>query len=237
MNTDLHNFPDKIGRAHAAVTPTASFFDNELHLLPGVTIPLRSMLVDTADEAILVSPVGTVAEREAVGARPTVLVAPSLLHHKHLDESLARLPVRGLWGPQGLAEKHPTFAGAKVFGVDPWPYGGALDFVTIDGAPKRNEVVFFHAPSRTIYTADLVFAIHEPKGLLTPLTFRVMGIYKRFAMAKMWKKWVEDRAAFRRSIEQVLAWDFDRIAMGHGDLVQANGREMLIAALRERDLL
>ena len=64
-----------------------------------------------------------------------------------------------------------------------------------------------------------------------------MGIYKRFAMASMWKRWVTDRAAFRQSIEQVLAWDFDRIAMGHGDLVTENGRAMLIAALRERDLL
>jgi hypothetical protein len=53
----------------------------------------------------------------------------------------------------------------------------------------------------------------------------------------MWKHWVKDRAAFDRSIRQMLAWDFDRIVMAHGTIVGANGKQMMIDALRERDLL
>jgi hypothetical protein len=56
-------------------------------------------------------------------------------------------------------------------------------------------------------------------------------------MARMWKLWVKDRAAFERSIEAVLAWDFDRIAMAHGEILETNARDRLIGALRERDLL
>jgi glyoxylase-like metal-dependent hydrolase (beta-lactamase superfamily II) len=125
----------------------------------------------------------------------------------------------------------------RVFGRDPWPHEPELAALVIEGAPKRNEVVFFHRATRTLYTADLVFNIHRHAGLLTPLTFRAMGIYKRFAVAKMWNHWIKDRAAFDRSIERMLAWDFDRIVMAHGDIVETGGRRMLIDALRERKLL
>lgn len=216
---------------------TVRYFDSELHMLPGVTLPLRSMLVESADDAILISPVGTAEEASAVGSTLTTLVAPSLLHHKHLLEAIDLLAPRDLWGPPGLVEKKPELAGSKVFGVDAWPYGDILPFVAIDGAPRRNEVVFFHPPTRTIYTADLVFALHEPRGFLAPLAFRAMGIHNRFGIAKMWKHWVKDQAAFRRSIERILAWDFDRIAMAHGDIVETGGKAQLVSALRERDLI
>ena len=233
MRSDLHVTPEEIGHAHTALQPTAQYFDNELHLLPGVRIPLRSMLVKLDRDAILISPVGTDEERIAAGSSP-VLVAPSLLHHKHLGE--IKNP-RAVWGPRGFAEKLPQYADVHVFGEDPWPYGDALPFVAIEGAPKRNEVVFFHRPSRTIYTADLVFNMRSPKGFLAPLTFRAMGVWKRFGMARPWKSWVKDPVAFRTSIEEILAWDFDRIEMAHGETVERNGRALLIAALRERDLL
>lgn len=237
MRSDLHVFPDEIGHAHVAAQPAASYFDNELHLLPGVSIPLRSMLVELDRDAVLISPCGGDAERAAVGSRSTVLVAPSLLHNLHLADAMKQLDVKALWAPPGFVEKLPQFAGAKTFGHDPWPYGEALPYVLIEGAPKRNEVVFFHRASRTIYTADLVFNMHEKAGFLSPLTFRAMGVWKRFAMARPWKHWVKDKAAFRRSIEEVLAWDFDRIAMAHGDIVERDGRALLIGALKERDLL
>lgn len=219
-----------------AAQPAASYFDNELHLLPGVTIPLRSMLVELDRDAVLISPCGSEAERLAIGSRPAVIVAPSLLHHLHLEEAMQH-DVKALWAPPGFVDKLPQYVGAKTFGVDPWPYGEALPFVVIEGAPKRNEVVFFHRASRTVYTADLVFNMHEPTGFLSPLTFRAMGVWKRFAMPRPWKHWVKDGAAFRRSIEEVLAWDFDRVAMAHGEIVERNGHAMLIGALRERGLI
>ena len=223
---------------HTALdTSTVRYFDSQLHMLPGITIPLRSMFVESAADAILISPVGTAEEFAAAGAELTTLVAPSLLHHKHLHDAIDRLAPRELWGPPGLVDKKPELAGTKVLGVDAWPYGEILPFVVIEGAPRRNEVVFFHPSTRTIYTADLVFAIQAPQGFLAPLAFRAMGIYKRFGVAKMWSHWVKDPARFRRSIEQVLAWDFDRIAMAHGDIIEDGGKAKLITALRERDLI
>jgi hypothetical protein len=60
------------------------------------------------------------------------------------------------------------------------------------------------------------------------------------AGARLWAGWregvrptrafraaIRDRAAARRSIERILAWDFDRIAIGHGEMVESGGREAL----------
>jgi hypothetical protein len=209
-------------------------FDGQLQLLPGVHIPLRSFYV--ASRRVLISPVGIDAERAVL---PTVeaLVAPSLLHHKHLEQARRLAPYAALWAPPGFAEKLPELGEVNVLGRDPWPFGDELDFELIEGAPKRNEVAFFHRASATLYTADLVFNMHGDAGWLSKLTFRAMGIYQRFAMAKPWKHWVKNRGAFLESIERVLAWPFDRIVMAHGDVVETGGKEMLRRALAERDLL
>jgi hypothetical protein len=213
------------------------FFTSELRIIPGVVIPLHSMLVETATKCILVSPVGTRAEMAACEGRQVILVEPSLLHHKRLAKAVQVLEPHELWGPEGFAEKLPEYKDARVFGRDPWPHDDALSFAEIEGAPLRNEVVFFHHPSRTLYTADLAFAIMEPKGVIAPLALRALGVYKQFAVPKMWNRWVKDKAAFQRSIERVLAWPIERIAVAHGDVIAANGRERLFKALRERALI
>jgi len=215
----------------------ARYFDSELRMLPGLTIPLRSMFIESVADSILISPVGTPEEVAVIGNELTTLVAPSLLHHRHLIGAIDALAPRELWGPRGLVEKRPEFAGAKILGQDPWTHEDTLPFVVVEGAPARNEVVFFHPPSRTIYTADLVFSIQRPQGLLAPVALRALGVYKRFGVARMWSRWIEDLPAFRRSIDKILDWDFDRIAMAHGDLVNEGGKKKLILALQERNLL
>jgi len=219
------------------VASSATYLDSTLKLFPGVTIPLRAMMVANGERQILISPIGTSEEADQVDATPLTVVAPSLLHHLHLEAAIERYRPVALWGPPGLVEAHPDLGPAHVFGVDPWPHADQLEVEVVAGAPKRNEVVFFHKASRTIYTADLAFNIREPHGFLTPLTFRLMGIYRRFAVAKPWRRWVTDRAAFARSIDRILAWDFERIVVAHGDAVEHNARAQLIAALREVELL
>ena len=214
------------------------FFTSELRIVPGVVIPLHSMMIETPTKVILVSPVGTREELAACEGKSVILVEPSLLHHKRLAKAIQVLEPTELWGPDGFADKLPEFRDAKVFGRDPWPHDDALSFTVIQGAPMRNEVIFFHQPSRTIYTADLAFAIMKPKGLIAPIALRAMGIYKRFGVAKMWRSWVKDKAAFQTSIDRVLSWPFERIAVAHGDMVTGgNVRQKLFCALRERGLV
>ena len=38
---------------------------------------------------------------------------------------------------------------------------------------------------------------------------------------------IRDRAAAREQVARMLAWDFDRIALAHGDIVETGGHEVL----------
>jgi hypothetical protein len=43
----------------------------------------------------------------------------------------------------------------------------------------------------------------------------------------MFKMAIRDRAAFRESLDTVLAWDFDRVIVGHGENIASGGRAVL----------
>ena len=38
---------------------------------------------------------------------------------------------------------------------------------------------------------------------------------------------IKDERAMRRSIDEVLAWDFNRIVLGHGRVVEKDGQQIL----------
>jgi YHS domain-containing protein len=45
------------------------------------------------------------------------------------------------------------------------------------------------------------------------------------------KAGVEDHAAFQTSLETILGWDFDCVIVGHGDVMEFNGKAKLHTAL------
>ena len=85
------------------------------------------------------------------------------------------------------------------------------------------EVVFLHRSSGSLIVGDLVWNV-------TPAMAR---------SARLWAGWrpgVRPTPVFRaplrreearRSIERILEWDFDRILIGHGEIVETGGREAL----------
>jgi glyoxylase-like metal-dependent hydrolase (beta-lactamase superfamily II) len=50
-------------------------------------------------------------------------------------------------------------------------------------------------------------------------------------MSRPVKAGVKDSAAFLRSLESILSWDFDRVIFGHGDVIDSSGKAKLRAAL------
>ena len=40
----------------------------------------------------------------------------------------------------------------------------------------------------------------------------------------------KDKAAARESLQRILEWDFDRIVLSHGDLIETNARTVALGA-------
>ena len=69
------------------------------------------------------------------------------------------------------------------------------------------------------------------RPLLSRAFVRLDGVYKRFAMPRTIRLTVRNRRAAQLSLERMLGWEFDRIVVGHGDVVESGGRQALAEAL------
>jgi len=186
------------------------------------------------DRLLLYSPVAMTPERhaaiEALG--PVAhLYAPNLLHHLWIGEWAAAFPSAKLHAPPGLAKKCHNLRVDRVHGEAPEPaFAGLLAELTINGF-RLKESVLVHRQGRTLVVADLVHNIGRPQHRWTRFYSRAMGFYDRVALSRM-IRWTafSDRAAARRSLDELLAHPFDRIVVGHGAPLTARGPEALAAA-------
>lgn len=226
--------------------PTLRALAEDLHTcedtiaLPGgVRLPIRATVIRLPDGGTLVhspTPIDD-ALAEAVTALGPVrfLVAPNVLHHLSLGAWQARFPAAALWAAPGLARKRPDLAIAGTLGNETLPFAEPFEPLPIAGCPGLAEHVFFHAATRTLVASDLLFHVLRPANLATRLVLTLAGTSGRLAMSRVLRFAVRDRAAFRASVEQMLARDFLRFVPGHGDVVDsadgANARERCREAL------
>jgi hypothetical protein len=69
------------------------------------------------------------------------------------------------------------------------------------------------------------------RPLLSRAFVRLDGVYRRFAMPRTIRLTVRNRRAARLSLERMLDWEFDRVVVGHGDVVESGGRQALAEAM------
>jgi hypothetical protein len=77
--------------------------------------------------------------------------------------------------------------------------------------------------SRTLITTDLVFNMRQHRSLLTRWFFRLDDAYGKFGPSRLWRLLMRDRAAARAAVDRILAWDFDRVVLAHGDVLESGG--------------
>ena len=100
-----------------------------------------------------------------------------------------------------------------------------LDQALFGGAPALQETVFLHRATGTLILTDLCFHIPADRPFGTRLFARLAGVYERLSPSRAFRAMLRDRAAARASIERILAWEFDRILLTHGRIVERGGRD------------
>lgn len=158
-----------------------------------------------------------------VGA-PTTIVAPSLLHHLFLQEAVDAFPAARVFGPQGVEAKCGVAAEAMKEGI----FGDELACFQIEGAPKMSEWVFLHQPTRTLILTDLAFNFQQAEGFRTRILLRINGALGRFGPSRLARTvFFEDKDALRKSVDRILEWDFDRVVLAHGQVLERGGPDAL----------
>jgi Domain of unknown function (DUF4336) len=198
----------------------------------GLEVGTRMTVIRLADGSLLLhSPVsldpGLRRELESIG-RVRFTVAPNRVHHLYAGAVAEAYPEARLWVAPGLDRKRPDLVFVAVLGDEaPAEWKDEVDQVFFRGRPYENEVVFFHRASRTLIMCDLAFNFGPRAATPTRLLMRLLRSYGRFGPSRLDPLLIRDRRAARQSLERILAWDFDRVVVAHGDVLESGGREAL----------
>jgi hypothetical protein len=198
----------------------------------GLEVGTRMTVIRLADGSLLLhSPVALDAalRRELDALGPVrFAVAPNRVHHLYAGRVAEAYPQARLWVGPGLETKRPDLAFAGILGDEaPAEWRGQLDQVFFRGRPYENEVVFFHRASRTLILCDLAFNFGPRAAAPTRLLMRLLRSYGSFGPSKLDPLLIRDRRAARESLERILAFDFDRVIVAHGDVLESGGHEAL----------
>lgn len=196
----------------------------------GVELGARMTVISlSGDEGLFVhSPISPtdelVAELKRIGPVKHV-IAPNLFHHLFIGDFKKHFPEAKLYCAPGLEKKRQDVKFDAVIdenGVYPW----SKDFKhhIVGGFPLGNEVVFFHERLRTLVVTDLGLYICDEHPLLTRLLFKCMGMFKKFGWSRS-ERWlfVRNNELFNSSLAKIRRWNFDRIILSHGRIVETGG--------------
>ena len=170
---------------------------------------------------------GLRAELDAIGSVRYV-VAPNRVHHLYAGEVAKVYPGARLWIAPGLERKRPDLEYVAVLDDEPpKEWRGEVDQTFFRGRPFENEITFFHRASRTLMLCDVAFNFGPSTPAVTKLLMKLMRSYGRFGPSTLDSWLIRDRELARRSLERILTWDFDRVVVAHGDILETGGREAL----------
>jgi hypothetical protein len=202
----------------------------------GIPMTTRMTVIQLADGSLwLHSPIqiddALRAELDALGP-VRCIVAPNKTHHLFAKKCLAMYPQATLFGAPGLSDKRADLAPLTTLtATAPPQWAGQIDQVFIGGVPLVNETVFFHRASNSAIFTDVVQLWRGQLNWKTALYAHLTGVRNRFAVPRTVRLAVKDKAAFRASAQQVLAWPIQCVLVAHNSVVEVSAHAGLKRAL------
>lgn len=197
----------------------------------GVQIGTRTTLIRLSDGSLFMHCPGPIEQADfgEIDKRGDVrhIVAANLFHHLYVKDTLARYEGATFYAPPGFETKQPDVSYETLTDEAPAAWADDLDQIAIEGAPRLNEIVFVHRASRTLLLTDLCFNLQHSDSLITRVMMGIMGAYGHFGPSRLARAFMKDKPAVKAGVERILALDFDRVIVTHGDVVETGGREAL----------
>jgi hypothetical protein len=167
------------------------------------------------------------AELKALG-RVSAIVAPNQFHHLFVQEFAEAVNPAPLFAAPGLAAKRPDLVISETLSDEPSAqWQDTFEQLHVRGMPKFEEVIFLHKASRSLIVTDLVFNLGREMPFRTQLVTRMFGTYGRLAISRLFRSFIKDQVAFDRSIKRLADWEFDRVIMAHGDVLETDATERI----------
>lgn len=156
------------------------------------------------------------------------LVAPNAFHHLYLKPAGELFPEAVLWGPGAVQKKQPRLKIQRLGSDSPW--APEIELIAIQGMSSQ-EYVFFHPSSRSLIVTDLLLHLF-PQKQPDKMLFGIAGLSNKLCWDKVVSPFLlKDPKALQKSLQNILNWNFERILMSHGRIVELDARERFKTAL------
>ena len=167
------------------------------------------------------------------------LVSPNYIHYAHIPAWQARYPQVTAWASPGVRERAAKNRINVRFDADlgdtaPPAWAGQIAQTEFRGSRVMREIDFFHVASRTLILTDLIENIETAKMRgFWKLVMKLAGNHDPAGKAPIdMRATFTDRAAARASLQQLLAWQPERIILAHGRCYTENATAELQRAFR-----
>ena len=206
----------------------------------GAAFEARTALIRCAEGSLIVhspGPFDDAARNEIASLGPVrVIIAPGNFHHLHVAACQRAFPRAETWICPGVERRQPTLRYDRVLGDEvPASVAAEFDQVLVRGGRLMCEVAMLHRPSRTLLLVDVLenFTDATPGvNWLVRASFEVFGMWNNPTPAPEYRFAWKDRRAARESLQRILAWDFERIVISHGDLIDRDAKDVARRAWR-----
>lgn len=160
------------------------------------------------------------------------IAAPGSYHYLHVPSAQQAFPAAETYLCPGIEQKRPEMHFDWLLGDHaPSAWAGELEQVLVRGARFMWEVAFYHRAGKTLILVDLVENIgDETEGVGWGLKFwwkAVFHMWNNPKPAPEYQMGWKDKEAARESLERILAWDFERVIIAHGDLIEEDARAVV----------
>ncbi len=217
-------FADGVWAASTAVRFAATW-------MPHVMTALR-----LSDEGILLHspcrPSSQLREAIAVLGRVTDVVAPNWFHDLYLDDYRAMYPDAIFWGPAFLQRQHRLLIDRSLDGGAQPRWRAEMPHITVRGLLTFDESIFYHIPTRTLVVADFLMnaSARDDLPLFTQLGYRLFRLDGSLKVFPLLRWFGQTRRRCADAARAILAWNPERIIVGHGTPLDHDVRAQLLQA-------
>jgi uncharacterized protein DUF4336 len=204
----------------------------------GVALTTRMTVIRLADGDLIVhSPIRLTDElRSAVASIGHVgfIVAPNRFHHLSVPDWQKAYPHARTFCAPGLETKRADLKFIAILGDEPpTMWAGAIDQAFMRAFPPLNEIVFFHRKTRTLIFTDLLFNIVRHDSLCARFLLRLDGAFQGPAIPRTFRLLLRRRRAQCGAfLDRLRSWDFDRVILAHGEIIDSGGKPAIERAWR-----
>ncbi|MBW4510363.1 MAG: DUF4336 domain-containing protein [Scytonematopsis contorta HA4267-MV1] len=205
----------------------------------GIEVGTRMTIIRLiTNQLIVISPIqvdkATIDQLDEIG-KVSYIIAPNLYHHLFVSEFKSLYPQAKLWVPPKFNLKKPNIPADKIIVEDKGNILEEVDYLLFDGfkifdlsGPSiLNEFVFFHRASQTLILTDTAFHFDDTFSFKTRLAAKFMGAYSKLSPSIFEKLAINEKEKVKKSAQKLLEWNFQRVIMAHGTIVERDGKKML----------